>query len=126
MGCGVYWQQIHTVDSALDKLRLHLDIPGISDAYQQIHSLRGQLMAKIGFKFPRTVMLIMRLVGLSPGTVTLWFDIESGWMSEARARPRVHPVYKSISAEVAMTLLRRELTKELEVDLMTPDPYIGE
>jgi len=126
MGCGVFWQQVHTIDRSLDKLRLHVDIPGISDAFQELYSLRGELMAKIGFKFPREVRLILRIVGLSPGTINLWFDIESGWMSEARARPRALPVYKSISVEVAMTLLRGELTKELEAELMAPDPYIGE
>lgn len=52
MGCGVYYQQVHTIDSALDKLRLHVDIPGVSDAYKELYSLRGELMARIGFKFP--------------------------------------------------------------------------
>jgi len=126
MGCGVYYQQVHTIDSALDKLRLHVDIPGVSDAYKELYSLRGELMARIGFKFPRTVMQILRIAGLSPGTVRLWLDVESGWMSEARARPQAPPVYKSVSDEVALALLKGELTKELEAELMAPDEYLGE
>ncbi|GAI13138.1 unnamed protein product, partial [marine sediment metagenome] len=36
------------------------------------------------------------------------------------------PVYKAISDEAAMAILKHEMTKELEAELMTPDEYLGE
>ena len=101
-------------------------IPEISPAYQQLYSLRGKLLKQVGFKYPRIVTSLLRLVALSPGRITLWHDVESGWMSEARVRPGAPPVYRAVSDEVAMALLKEELTHELEQVLMTPDPYIGE
>ncbi len=97
-----------------------------SDAYQRLFSIRGKLLAQVGFKFPRTVVQLAKLAGLSPGTITLWHDIESGWMSEARGKPGAPPVYRAVNDDVAMTILKGELTKELETTLMTPDEYIGE
>jgi hypothetical protein len=126
MGCGVYWQQVHEVERALSALRPHLEIPGVSDAMRELYSIRGELLKRVGFKFPRTISLILKLAGLSPGTITLWHDIESGWMTEARARPGAPPVYKYVSDEVAITILKKEVTKELEAELLTPDEYLGE
>ena len=83
-------------------------------------------MTRVGFKYPRTISQIARLIGLSPGTITLWHDVESGWMSEAREKPGAPPVYKAVTDEVAMALLKGELTKELEQVLMAPDDYYGE
>lgn len=125
MGCGVYWSQIKELDRALGTMR-RFGIPEVSEAYQGLYSIRGKLMAQVGIKFPRVVTQIMRLVGLSPGVITLWHDVESGWMSEARARPGALPVYKAVSDEVAMTILKHEVTPELEKELLTPDPYLGE
>lgn len=126
MGCGVYWQQVHETDRAISSLRLHLDIPGVSEATRELYSIRGQLLARVGIKYPRTITKILKLIGLSPGTVTLWHDVESGWMTEARARPGAPPVYKAASDEVALVILKREVTHELEAQLLTPDPYLGE
>ena len=125
MGCGVYWQQIHEVDRALDVFRIY-GIPELSDAYRTVYGLRAKLLAQVGVKFPRTVTQLLRLVGFSPGVFALWHDVESGWMSEARARPGAPPVYKSASDEVAMAILKQELTPELEAQLLTPDEYLGE
>ena len=83
-------------------------------------------MGQVGFKLPRPVSLLLRLVGLSPGVLKVWHDAESGWMSEARARPGAPPVYKAVSDEVAMAILKHEITHELEEGLLTPDPYLGE
>ena len=125
MGCGVYWQQVHEVDRALDALRLH-GIPVLSDAYKLIYGTRAKLLKQVGIKFPRTVTQLIKLIGLAPGTISLWHDVESGWMSEARARPGAPPVYKRVSDDVAAAILKKELTKELEEELLTPDPYQGE
>ena len=126
MGCGVYWQQVREVERALGALRPHIDIPGVSDAYNALYGIRGKLLAQVGFKFPRTLSQIAKLVGFSPGTISLWHDIESGWLVEARAKPGASPVYHYVKDEVAIKLLKGELTKELETTLMTPDDYIGE
>ena len=83
-------------------------------------------LVNFGFKMPRPMTFIIKLVGLSPGMVTLWHDGESGWFTEARTKPGAPPVYKAASDEVAMAILKGELTHELEATLMTPDPYIGE
>jgi len=101
-------------------------IPEISDAYQQLFRLRGKLMAQIGFKLPRPLSLLAKLVGLSPGILKVWHDAEAGWMAEARAKPGAPPVYKAVSDEVAVAIIKGEVTKELEESLMTPDEYLGE
>ena len=125
MGCGVFWQQIHRLDESLGSMRVS-GISPMSGPYQELYSLRGKLMAQIGFKFPREITMLLKLIGLSPGTITLWHDVESGFMSEARATPGAPPVYKHVSDEVAMAILKREVTKELEAELLTPDEYLGE
>lgn len=125
MGCGVYWNQVNEIERALSTLRRY----GISEAfpaYQKLFKIRGKLLAQIGFKFPRIPSLLSIIPGLSPGVIKLWHDPESGWMSEARAKPGAPPVYHHVTDDVAMALLKKELTHELEVELMTPDEYIGE
>jgi len=125
MGCGVYWQQIKEIDRALSTLRKY-KIPELSDAYQILSNNRQYLLGQMGIKLPRTITQLIRLVGFSPGTITLWHDVEQGFMTEARARPSALPVYKKASDEVAMAILQRNITDELEKDLLTPDPYLGE
>jgi len=125
MGCGVYWNQVHRVDESLDSMRLH-GINPLSGPFQELYTLRGKLMGQIGLKFPRTTSLLAKLLALSPGTISLWHDVESGFMSEARAYPGAPPVYKSVSNEVAMAILKGEMTHDLEKELMTPDEYLGE
>ena len=119
MGCGVYWQQVKEVDRALGTLRRF----GLeqTDAFGQLTSIRGRLMGQVGFKFPRSLTLLAKLVGFSPGEFRLWHDGEAGWMSEARAGPGAPPVYKAASDEVAMAILKREITPELEEQLFTPN-----
>ena len=125
MGCGVYWQQIREIERALGTMR-KFGIDELSAPYQELFGIRGKLMAQVGVKFPRTVSLLVKLIGLSPGVISLWHDVESGWMSEGRTRPGAHPVYRAIPDELAMAILKRELSPEQEQFLMTPDPYIGE
>ena len=126
MGCGVYWQQVREVERALGALRPHIDIPGVSDAYNALYGVRGKLLAQVGLKFPRTISAILKLLGLSPGAITLWHDVESGWLVEARAKPGASPVYHYVKDDVAVAILSGKLTHELETTLMTPDEYIGE
>ena len=125
MGCGVYWKQVHEADRALDVMG-RFGIPELSEAYRKVYGIRAKLLAQIGIKFPRTVTQLVKLTGFSPGVITLWHDGESGWMSEARARPGAPPVYKSVSDGVAMAILKGEVSKKLELELLTPDEYLGE
>jgi len=94
--------------------------------FDTLWELRGKIYAKIGIKYPRTLSQLIRLFGFSPGTIALWHDVESGWMSEARERPGAPPIYKRVSDEVAIAILKREITPELEATLLTPDDYLGE
>jgi len=119
------YRELHEIDRALGVMRRY-GISEVSPAYKQLYSVRGKLLAQIGFKVPRPITILAKLVGLSPGIINVWHDAESGWFSEARAKPGAPPVYRSVTDEVAMMILKGELTKELEKELMTPDPYIGE
>jgi len=123
MGCGVYWQQVHEVDRAMSVLRLR-GIPITNPAITELSALRGKLLAQIGIKYPRVTSLLAKLIALSPGSIKLWHDVESGWMTEARRKPGAPPVYRSVDDDVAAMLLRGEMTHELEDRLMTPDEFI--
>ena len=125
MGCGVYWQQIREVERALGTMR-RFGIDELSTPFMQLTSIRGKLLAQVGIKLPRQVWQVAKLIGLSPGVIGLWHDVESGWMSEARTRPGAPPVYRAVSDEVAMAILKREVTPELEATLMAPVDYYGE
>ncbi len=120
MGCGVYWQQVHEIEKALATMeRFGID-PG-SEGVVALQGERAKLMAQVGFKFPRTVTPMSEfMVFLSPA-IRVWHDSEQGWMSEARAKPGAAPVYKAASDEVAMAILKRDITPELEAILLTPD-----
>jgi len=119
------WHQIGEIDKALKTMR-GFGILESSPAYQALNKARGALFGKIGFRVPRPTNLLLKLLGLSPGEVKVWHDSEAGWMVEARKTPKAPPVYHYVDDEVAMTILKGELTHELEDKLMTPDPYIGE
>ena len=125
MGCGVRWQQIQELDRALGALRRAGLGPG-NDVYNALYGIRGRVFGQIGYKYPRTVTLLAKLLALSPGSVKLWHDIEAGWMTEARKEPAAPPVYKYVPDDVAITILKGQMTHELELELMTPDTYIGE
>lgn len=125
MGCGVYWQQIGELEKALGTMR-RFGIEETDPAYQALFGKRGALLVQVGRKFPRSAMQLRLIPGFSPGVISLWHDVESGFFAEARVTPRAPPVYRAVSDEVAMAILKKEVTPELEKELMTPDPYIGE
>ena len=119
------YNMVNEIDRALSTMR-KFGIPEVSEAYQKLYGVRGKLLAQIGFKFPRPLSLLAKLVGLSPGEVRVWHDAESGWFAEARAKPGAPPVYHHVTDEVAMAILKKEVTPELETELLTPDEYLGE
>ena len=125
MGCGVYWQQVREVERAMGTMR-KFGIPESADAFRSLSATRGKLLRQVGLKYPRSIIQLIKLVGLSPGSITLWEDVEAGWLAEGRERPGAPPVYHYITDEQAVAILKKEVTPELHDFLMTPDPYLGE
>lgn len=120
MACGVWYQQINTVDRALSDMRSF----GFSIDFRPFRILqdsRIKLLRQIGVKLPKVISLLIKFIGLSPGVIALWLDNESGFMSEARTTPSSPPVYKSVSSQLAMKILSHDISPELEEFLMTPD-----
>jgi len=75
-------------------------------AYRKLMGARGSLLKQTGFKVPRTLTALLKILAASPGELTLWHDIESGWMVEVRERPGAPPVYNAVPDEVAMDILQ--------------------
>jgi hypothetical protein len=98
----------------------------MTEPYQAVYKLQGDLLGKLGLRSVKPMSLLKLLVGLSPGSVKVWHDAESGWFTEAREKPGAPPVYHHVSDDTAMGLLKGELTHELEAELMKPDEYLGE
>ena len=120
MGCGVFWQQVNEIDSALRTMR-KFGVPEGMPAFNVLGAQRSKLMAQVGFKFPRSILQLIRIVGLSPGVIALFLDVEAGFMSEARPTPSSPPVYKMVPGETAAKILKHDISPELEAFLMTPD-----
>jgi len=118
-------QQIGELDKALGRLRTRGFGPG-TGPFEELWRIRGRVFGQVGFKFPREITQILRIIGLSPGTLAIWFDIEAGWMVEARISAGAAPVYRSISADAAIDILQGKLTHEFEAELMEPIEYFGE
>ena len=47
-------------------------------------------------------------------------------MVEGREKPGGPPVYKAVSAEVAVSVIKGELTPDMILTLVKPDEYLGE
>lgn len=125
MGCGVYWGQVNTADRALGDLeRLGLG-PG-TEAYDAVWAKRGSLLAQIGRKFPRVDYSLSIWREFSPQRIRVWFDPEFGFNAEIREKPGAPPTYKLVSAELAVAIIRDEVTPELKERLLAPDEYLGE
>lgn len=121
MGCAakVYWDQLREVERALKTMRT-FGIPEVAEAYQKLYGIRGELLRSVGLGKPRIITQLIRLIGFSPGTFAVWHDLEAGWMSEARAYPGAPPVYKLVNDDIAMAILQKRLTPELEAKLLAP------
>lgn len=88
------------------------------DAYKLTHGL--------GIKMPSVSRIVLKLFGLSPGTLTVFLDSDSGFFAEARATPGARAFYHHISDTEAMSIFNGEMTPELHDHLFTPDDYEGE
>lgn len=119
------YYQIHELDRAMATME-KFGIDPVSEAYQALWKQRGKILGQIGRKVPRDTLLLAWSFGFSPGIIKVWLDVEEGWMAEARVKPKAPPVYRAVSDEVAMAILKEEVTPELEKELMTPVDYYGE
>lgn len=147
MGCGVYWQQFKTVERDLASLR-RLTVEESHPAYQALWKQRGALLARVGEKLPRVTIPItheevlgrlhalgLEYAGASPGftaeelekaVVKVWYDIEESWFAEARFKPGSPPIYRSLTAEEAVSFIKHEETPALIARVFTEDEYYGE
>ena len=98
----------------------------LDEPFRKMYSLRNKLMSQLGIVKPKSMWLFKYLPFLSPGSVKLFLDSDSGWFTEARVKDDAPPVYHHVSDDTAMTILKGELTHELEAELMKPDEYLGE
>jgi len=119
------WDEVHRAESDLATLD-RLGVSSTDPAYTRLQGILEPTKAKVGRRLPRIITWLASMFGFSPGIIKLWHDGDFGFMSEARTRPGAPPVYKKVSDEVAVAIIKREVTPEMEKELMTPDPYIGE
>ena len=124
-GCrpNVYRHQVTEVERALNSLRA----AGIGEAtapFRILERERAKLLRNIGVKLPRATNLLFRLVGLSPGVIALFHDNEEGFMVEARRSVQAEPVYHIVPSDVAMKVLKHDISPELQEFLMTPETDI--
>lgn len=101
-------------------------IPETDVSIVSIRGLLGELVKEVGRRVARIPLLLKPLKFWSPAGFALFLDPELGWMVEIRDYKEALPRYKIVSDEIAVALIKEEVTKELELELMTPDPYIGE
>lgn len=122
---GYQIRALERLDRSMTLMRME-GIPETSTPFSKLFDIRSKVASTLGFKVPRNVSSLMRLFGLSPGTLQLWHDDESGFFTEARAKPGAPPVYHHVEDDVAMTILKGDLTHDQFQQLKMPDEYIGE
>lgn len=127
MGCltGDQYNALARVDRALGKMK----IAGIgfeNPIYSQIYRARGALLGRIGVRVPRSVSSLIRILGLSPGLLDLFFDVDYGWITAARESAGADPVYHVVPDETAHKIIKGELTHDDFQALKTPAVYLGE
>lgn len=116
---------IRRLEKSMSGLKLGGLGPG-TEVFDILAKARADIWKSVGIKQPKTMSILRLLLGLSPGSIRVIHDAESGWMTEAREKPGAPPVYHYVSDEVAAQILQGKLTHELELELMKPDEYQGE
>ena len=118
------WAQLEEIDRGLSVLR-QAGL-GIGTApFDILYKARGEMLRYLSVKLPKPVVLLSKLLGLSPGVINVWFDSEGGFFTQARSDPRLPWATHYVGDNIAITLLKGELTHELEDFLMTPDDFEG-
>lgn len=118
-------EQIKEIKRAQRVIRLANPLHSVSPL-NILGQVNNRLALTMGFGKPKPITLLLKLIGLSPGSVTLWHDSESGWLAEGRVVPGSPPVYRYVGDDIAMAILNEALTPEQKAFLWTPDPYLGE
>ncbi|KKN37957.1 hypothetical protein LCGC14_0758440 [marine sediment metagenome] len=125
MACGIYSRQIREIERAMRSMT-RFGIPTSDLGYQKLFQVRSKLLSQVGLKIPRTMSALLKLLGLSPGVIQLWHDLEGGWFVEARVTPKAPPAYHYVDDKTAEIILTGKLDHTLENRLMAFDPYQGE
>lgn len=120
MPCKEWWHQIRLADETMANLKT-LGISPDDPIFGQLTKIRGELFGKLGFRVPRNLFPILSLVGLSPGSLRLWYDVESGWLVEARERGGAPPVYRYVGDEVAAKISKDEITHAEFMAMLEPE-----
>ena len=114
------FDELNRINSALGTLR-GLGLGPLDSAVQALRKAQGAALGKIGIAKPRTTTLLARLVGLSPGSISLFLDAERGWLVEGIIEPGAVPVYKYVGEGIASRILLKDLTPEIKEFLWTPE-----
>jgi len=127
MPCSVYSQRYaaQNLRNALNTLQRGSILP-TSQNYLNLQRVAGDYSVKIGFGIPKPITFILKLFGLSPGTLAVFHDADSGFGVEARATPGAPPFYHHISDDEAVSIFQGEMTPELHDRLFLEDDYQGE
>jgi len=127
MGCMTkdQYNALSRLDRALRTLT-NAGIGGENPVFSQIYRARGALMGNVGVRVPRSVSSLIKILGLSPGSVQLFFDADLGWVSDARETSGAAPVYHAIGDDMALKIIQGKITHEEFELLKVPDPYQGE
>ena len=120
-----HWYQVHKAEEDLATLR-RLGVEETHPAYQRAWAARGKALANVGYKRPRTQAWLVDWATYSPTLIRLMEDTELGFVAVVKAHKGAPPVYKRVSGEVAVAIIKGEVTPELERDLLAPDEYLGE
>jgi len=120
-----HWYQVRKVEGDLETLR-RLGVEETHPAYQALFAERGKALANVGYKAPRTQAWVMDWATWSPTLVRLMEDTELGFVAVVKAFKGAPPVYKRVSGEVAVAIIKGEVTPELKEALLKPDDYLGE
>lgn len=119
------WGQVHQAEEDLATLR-RLTVEETHPAYQKAWRARGKALAQVGYKRPRVQAWLVDWATYSPTLIRLMEDTEFGFIAVVKAHEGAAPLYKRVSGEVAVAIIKGEVTPEMEKYLLTPDPYLGE
>lgn len=127
MGCSSAEQYaaLRKLDTALTRLR-RLGLDELDPIYGSIYRARGALLGNVGVRVPRSVLSLIRILGLSPGSVTLFYDLDMGFYTAARETESSPPVYKLAGEDTLKKIIDGSLTHEDFEALKTTDDYLGE
>ena len=119
------YQELSRINDALGTLR-RFGISELDPAFQTLNRARYDALRKIGLVQPRTSTLLKIITGLSPGELRLFRDAEIGWLVQAIAFPGALPLVRYVDDEMAVKIIKGELTHDEFMKLQEPvEPYMA-